>query len=432
MTTGRPTPGTGGRPVDLICTPYAGHLHPVLGIARELHARGVPVRVITAPYGAPDVRAAGLEPVLIGRAADREIREIANTTAPVRSHPVRLARQLRRQLRVVDVVRHELAELYRTAPPALALVDSVMPFAGVLAREHGARWWTLATSPCAIEAHDGPPSYLGGLRPGGPVARLRDAILRRQVRVFKRVLFAANRPVARRMGLTRVYRADGSEAVYSEDRVLALGLAELELATRFRGAVEFVGPVRYTPPRDAAPPVVRSPAVLVTLGTHVPHAKAAMADQVHRAARLLPGVDLVFTAGDHDAQARVPLPNLRLLPWVSYDHLAAFDLVVHHGGSGVTTAMLHAARPALVHPVDYDQFDMAVRLEVAGLAREVRRREDLPAVIAAELSRPTVRQETLTRWQALARAQDGAVRVADLVQQALRGEPAPEVRGQAG
>ncbi len=411
------------RPVDLVSTPYAGHLHPLLGIARALRERGVPVRVITAALGAEDVAAAGFEPHLIGEAVDDELRQIANTGAPIRSNPVRLARQLRAQLRVADAVRGDLDRLYRDAPPSLALVDSVMPFAGTLARQHGARWWTLATSPCAIEAADGPPAYVAGLAPGGRVADLRDAVLRRQVRVFKRTMLAVNRPVARRMGIQSVYRPDGSEAVYSDDRVLALGLAELEFARHFRGAVEFVGPVRYTPPRTAVRPAELGPhpRVLVTLGTHVPHAKAAVAEQVGRAAVALPEASFVFVSGTHEGVPEQVLPNFWRVPWVSYDDLDQVDLVVHHGGSGVVGAVMQAALPAVVHPVDYDQFDMAARLQRAGLARTVRRRADLAHVIAEELRQPTSSTAALGRFQRLALTHRGEVTVADAVVAALAG-----------
>lgn len=415
------------RPVDLVSTPYAGHLHPILGIARELAGRGVPVRVITASFGADDVRAAGFEPHLIGVGAESEILQIANTGAPIRSNPVRLAQQLRRQLAVADAVRGELARLYAEAPPALALVDSVMPFAGVLAQQHGARWWTVGTSPCAIEAVDGPPAYVAGLRPGGRLADARDAVLRRQVRLFKQAMFGLNRPVARRMGVSGVYRADGSESVYSDDRVFALGLADFEFAHRFRGPVELVGPVRFTPPRDVDPGAELltgleqrpGPRVLVTLGTHIPHAKAAMAEQVERAAAALPHVSFVFTGGAAAGQPEQPRANLLRVPWLSYDRLGLFDLVVHHGGSGVVGAVMRAGLPAIVHPVDYDQFDMAARLEVAGLAREVRAMAAIPRAVADELQRPSTDPAAIRRFQQLAHDHRGEVAIADAVVEAL-------------
>ncbi|NHA00680.1 hypothetical protein G5V59_13445 [Nocardioides sp. W3-2-3] len=57
--------------------------------------------------------------------------------------------------------------------------------------------------------------------------------------------------------------------------------------------------------------------------------------------------------------------------------LPRFDAVVHHGGAGVLGHTLAAGLPAVVWPVDYDQFDHAVRLEDAGVAIRRRRGDDV-------------------------------------------------------
>jgi UDP:flavonoid glycosyltransferase YjiC (YdhE family) len=53
--------------------------------------------------------------------------------------------------------------------------------------------------------------------------------------------------------------------------------------------------------------------------------------------------------------------------------LPRFDAIVHHGGAGVTCAAIAAAKPSLVVPHDFDQFDYAARVEHFGLGLRARR-----------------------------------------------------------
>jgi len=39
------------------------------------------------------------------------------------------------------------------------------------------------------------------------------------------------------------------------------------------------------------------------------------------------------------------------------------DVVIHHGGAGIMWHCIQKGIPALVYPVDYDQFDHAARIE---------------------------------------------------------------------
>src|SRR5262249_17805628 len=139
-------------------------------------------------------------------------------------------------------------------------------------RTFGIPWWTTLPSPCVIETADGPPPYLGGWQPRrGAIGALRDVIGRGVVRAFKCGVHAFYRREMRALGLPQLYRADGSEAVYSDQRIFALGLRELEFPRRWPRALDFVGPVLYTPPyAGPAPRFVAGRAhVLVTFGTHL-------------------------------------------------------------------------------------------------------------------------------------------------------------------
>ncbi|MCT7662239.1 glycosyltransferase, partial [Mycobacterium deserti] len=70
--------------------------------------------------------------------------------------------------------------------------------------------------------------------------------------------------------------------------------------------------------------------------------------------------------------------------------LARFAAVVHHGGAGVLGHTLPAGLPAVVVPVDYDQFDHAVRLTEAGVRVAVT--TTLAAACRTVLAEPSYRR----------------------------------------
>jgi UDP:flavonoid glycosyltransferase YjiC (YdhE family) len=408
--------------VDLVSPPFCGHLHPLLGIGVRL-SRDVDVRVVSTERAQSSIAASGLHGAALLAGGDTALDAIVNPPFPVRSHPLRLNAQLRANLVLLGRFRDELAALWRVSPPDLVLADFTVAVAGPLAASMGIPWWTTLPSPCVLEAPDGPPAYVGGWRPlAGVRGRVRDACGRALIRGFKRAVHRLYRERMSRLGFPALYRDDGSEAIYSPDRVFGLSLPELELARRWPRALELVGPVLYTPPVDAPAAPFRAGRrhVLVTLGTHLLWYKDAVAAEVRRAARGLPDVDLHFSDGDPRSTRRDSDGNFHRLGYVPYARdLARYDLVVHHGGTGVLHHALRAGRPALVLPVDYDQFDYAARLEVAGVARRVRRLSDLPAQIAAALDDAAL-ADACRRFQEVASRYDAPEHVAQAVLDRLR------------
>lgn len=380
------------------------------------------MRVVSTEGVQEQIATAGLAGVALLPGRDAEIRAIVEPDHAVRSHPLRLHAQLRANLAVLADFRDALRALWQAGPPDLLIADFTVPVAGAVARELDVPWWTSHPSCCVIETPDGPPAYLGGLRPGrGPFGRLRDAAGRALIRSFKRSVHRLHRTQIRGLGFPSMYRDDGSEALYSDERVLAFSLAELEFPRRFPAAVELVGPVLYTPPSTAPEPpfVPGRNHVLVTLGTHLQWRKEAMVEAVRRAAAALPDVELHWSDGDVRSVRRESAGNFHRLGYVPYDRdLPRYALVVHHGGAGVMYHTLRAGLPALVLPVDYDQFDHAARLEAAGAARRLRRPEDLAAQVAGALRNDGLRAAS-RRLQAILAATAPEERVAELVLERL-------------
>lgn len=381
------------RRVLLAAPPYAGHLFPLLVLGQGLRERGYQVEVATGA-GRTDLLAGlgfAAHPLL---SEDPGAFDAISDTPPVRSNPLRLTSQLRANLALLPRARRELDAILARGGFDVVLADFTAPVAGLAAQAVGVPWITTTPSPCALETRTGTPSYLGGWAPpkGGP-GRVRDAVGRRAVRGFKRGMQALLARELRAAG-TGVYRPDGSEAAYSPTRILGLGATEFELPRDWPDAFSMIGPVTATPGsgrgwrRDELPP---GPLVLVTVGTHLPWAKRDLVAQAIAASHRL-GHTFVVTMGNLSGVE--PTDTLRGLVqaaervWVA-DHLPYddvmpwFDAVVHHGGAGVTYSAVRAAVPALVQPRDYDQFDHATRIRMAGAGLVTRRDLDHPGSVRA-------------------------------------------------
>lgn len=374
--------------IALVAPPFSGHLHPLLGLGRAL-CDIAEVCVFSSAAAQPAIAAAQLQGAVLLAGCDDAIAAIADPPRRARSNPLRLHAQLRANLALMQRFRDELDAALNTWTPQLVIADFTLPVAGSVARARQIPWWTSLPSPCVLEAPGGPPAYLGGWLPRDDACgRLRDALGRMAVRAFKRGVGWFYRRELAALGIDDLYRADGSEAVYSPQRILALGLRDFEYARNWPAAVAFTGPVLYTPPYSGPAPafVPGRRHVLVTLGTHLHWHKAAAAQAVRDAARELPDVELHFSHGDSTRGTGHRDGNYQELAYVSYARdLARYDLVIHHGGAGILYHCLSLGLPALVMPLDYDQFDHSARLESAGLARRLRTLRNLHEPIRAAL-----------------------------------------------
>jgi len=389
--------------IDIVAPPFHGHLHPILGVARVLKEFGA-VRVLSTPDAAAVVAAAGLDfhPLLQQRAGD--VWRVANTVRRVRGRPWMLVTQLRQNLDLVADLRAEVEDAWRSRLPDLAVVDFTLPTIGHWAQAAGIHWWTSHPSPLAIETADGTPSYLGGWSPpAGWPGRARDALGRRVVRWGKQAVFTLLRRRMNRVGWTSLYRADGTERVYSDEVILALGWRELEFDRTWPAALRFVGPVLFTPPTATTAPALdpQRQNVLVTLGTHLPYLRARMPAQIAAWASAVPEVCWHYTTGGFPEPEVSTGPNWRIYRYLDYPReVAKFDAVIHHAGAGITYHTLYQALPAVVWPQDNDQFDIAARLEHRGLALRCHRPGQIPAALRRVLAEPDWR----VRSQAFVRA----------------------------
>lgn len=373
--------------IELLAPPFAGHLHPILAIGRALR-EVAEIEVISTAAAQARIRAAGLAGSAVVPGADEALRAIVDPPHAVGAHPLRLHAQFRRSLELLDAFGKALDARYSNARPDLVIADFTLPVAGAAAQRRGIPWWTSHPSPCVIEAPGGPPAYLGGWMPGiGALGRSRDALAAKAVRGFKWSMHRLHRRRLAALGFPSLYRDDGSEAAYSPECILGLGLRELEFERAWPAALRFVGPMLWSPPDIGAQAPIdgaedNAMNVLATLGTHLGWAKQGMSEYLETVARTLPSIHLHFSDGRLDAGAEAAHRALRRHAWVDYPSwVPRMRAVLHHGGAGVMWECLRAGVPALVLPNDYDQFDHAARLQAAGVALRLRHpREIEPAL----------------------------------------------------
>lgn len=376
--------------IDLLAPPFAGHLHPILAIGRALQPIAA-VRVISTEGASSRIRIAGLDGVAVVPGADAALRAITDPPHPVGAHPLRLHAQFERSLALMEAFAEALDAQWSQRRPDLVIADFTLPVAGPVARRHRIPWWTSHPSPCVIEAPGGPPAYLGGWLPGvGAFGRARDALAARAVRTFKRGVHRLHRRRLAALGFPSLYRDDGSEAAYSDECILGLGLRELEFARDWPQALRFVGPLLWSPPGiGPAPPQDDDDHVLATLGTHLGFAKDRLAATLDALARTQPSLRLHFSDGAlrENAGERSRSTALRRHAWVDYPAwIPRMRAVLHHGGAGVMWECLRAGVPALVLPTDYDQFDHAARLQAAGVALRLRHPREIAEALPRVLS----------------------------------------------
>ncbi len=405
--------------IFLVGPPFPGHLHPLLGIGRRLQAASK-VIVLTTPGGVAAAGSDGLAGIPILARHEKAVWEIAEPGQNVRGNPVGLFRQLRANVALLAGLKAELDALFLAHQPDLVIADFTVPVAGISATQQGIPWWTTLPSPCVFETPDGPPAYFGGLAPATTLGqKALQTVLRSATRRFKQLMWLVFRRRFRAIGFGGIYRSDGSEAVYSPQRILALGIPELEFPRTYPPHFHLIGPVLHTPPDDIPAPHFANdgrPHVLVTLGTHLRHAKAELAALIRRIASRQPGTVFHFTHGNASAGNPRTDGNFHEYAHVSYaEHLSRYDLVIHHAGAGILNHCLLHGNPSVVHPLDFDQFDNAARLIAAGLAVHARSPADIEAGIQRALGDEPMHARCRAMSKTLRRYDAGGF-IADLVE----------------
>lgn len=411
-----------------VAPPFAGHLYPMLPLAHAARDAGQDVEFLTGAAKVATLRNAGFNADTLPALSSGVLEAIANTPERVGSNPFALAAQMRQAFAVMGDAKSDLIKRWQAKRPDLVVADFIAVPAGLAATALDIPWITTMRTAFALEGRSGPPSYLGGLSPmPGLLGAARDSLGWAGVRFGKDALAALFARDMRAVGLAR-RRADGGEALYSPHAILALELAELEFARDWPPQLHFIGPNADNPepplPLDLPP----HPRVLITLGTHLLWAKHDLIAQTQSLAARVPDVSFVIALGDAANASATPTHKYARVTAYAYvpynEHLSSFDAIIHHGGAGIVGAAIAAAKPSLVIPHDYDQFDYAARVAHHRLGLRATRLDSADA--AAKLRRLLSEDwPALKTFAAHAARYDTGALFLDAVRAVLAGQPPP-------
>ncbi|MEL6586001.1 MAG: glycosyltransferase [Pseudomonadota bacterium] len=393
--------------VLVVAPPFAGHLDRLVPLIQAAQRAGHVARVLTGHARLSFLRAHGIEAAAPPSLPPGALEQIAEGHGRIATRPWAALAQLRANLRLLPGLTDDLCAEIRAWRTDVLVADSVALMAAPAAARTGIPWITTIATPLALHAGSGPPPYMSGLSPAhGRLGDLRDAVGHGVHRMLREAVFALHR---NRLPpeISRPFRPDGSESIYSPDAILGFGMAEFEFERRWPAAFEMIGPVasaRTLDPPPNLPPAERR--IFATIGTHLPWARDQWRKGLAQIATDRPNWLIVASEGRMDGgrAARGVPSNLWSVPRICYQRdLPRFDAVIHHGGTGITYSAIAAGLPTLVVPHDFDQFDVAARIAWHGLG-----------VRARSLQGATARMDRVLNdaWHALPRFRAHAARYA--------------------
>lgn len=385
----------------LIAPPYAGHINPMLAIAAALCGRGHRATLLhtgptpAVPAGVATLRLELPPPGLV-------------PFSPL--PPVRLTAQ-----RTASLLQVLPAVLDRLGATAL-VVDQLEPAGALAAAARGLPWITVANA-LAVNREDGvPPPFTAWTWRPGLAARNRNRAGWQVHDLFMRPLSRVIADWAAAHGLAMRDLDDTfSPLAQLTQLVPGLDFPRTELPAGFH----YVGPLRLSPPPQAAPRRL----VFASLGTLQGH-RAGLFRDIARAAQAC-ATDLLIAHGGRlagDAAATLPgRPDVRdFVPQAEV--LAGAAALVGHGGMNTVMDALAAGVPAVLVPLAFEQAAIAARVVRAGAGIAVHgwplRARRLGAALAAVLDDPAYRQAAAVLQGQVARA-GGAARAADIILEAV-------------
>lgn len=346
-------------------SPARGHLYPVIGAALELQGRGHVVHVRTLASDVELVRSLGLEAEAIAPGVQAREMDDWRGRNPMESLELAMTTFGDRGLLELDDVSTALDV---TQADAL-LVDTNSWGAQAVAKASGRPWATFQPYFTPLPAPGVPPFGPGLARSASLPGRVRDALLRRLIfSRMDRVAMPAVNEMRRRLGLDPL----GSviDLLMRPPKVFYFTTEALEYPrAQWPPNFRMVGPARWVPPAD--PPEwlsgISGPLALVTCSTE----RQSDRGIVEAALAGLPpkGIFVVATSAAYDPKefSATSIPNCRVERYLSHGPVVArAQVVVCHGGMGITQRALSQGVPVVVVPFGRDQLEVARRVEHAG------------------------------------------------------------------
>lgn len=388
--------------VLIYTTPAKGHLYPIMETALLLAQRGHDVRVRTLQSEVEMVRKLGLSARPLAASVEACALDDWRVSNPAQSAERSLATFVTRAALEVEDLKAAIAQ----EAPQLLLIDTNAWGAQAVAQGSGLPWAIWHPFPLPLPSRDVPPFGPGFAPARGLPGRVRDWLLRPLLTAPLRKCLPRLNEVRRRVGVAPV--VDGRELFAAPHLVLYLTAEPFEYPrSDWPAHLELVGPGLWSPrSTDPAPGWCSSekPVLLVTCSTEYQN-DGALLDAAIAAFGKDSAVQLVCTTGGVDpSTVRAPAG---VIVERFFDHaqvLPRADVVVCHGGMGITQRSLAAGVPVCVVPWGRDQLEVDRRVVVAGAGSMVARSK----LTAARLKRAV--DEARARRPGVERVKDGYAR----------------------
>jgi rhamnosyltransferase subunit B len=348
----------------------AGDVHPVIGLAQGLRARGHDVTVITNGYFEPLVRRMDLDYLPLGTAVQYQ-QAIAD---PQLWHPTKGFAFIGRNF-LIPATRILYAALQQFDPQQVVVVAPALAFGARLAQEKlGIPLISAHLQPTMLRSLHQPPVMGAVALPAWlpmPLKRLWFRLLDRTV--IDPVVAPELNAFRAELRLPPVKHLFASW-IHSPDRVIGL-FPDWYAPPQpdWPPHTELTGFLHFEPEEERPfPPTVRhfldsgEPPILFTPGSAMQHG-AAFFQAALEACQLLGRRGLFVSA--HAEHIPTPLPEtICYAPYLPFSRaLPEVAAVVFHGGVGTMAQALAAGRPMLVMPMSHDQPDNAARLKTLGV-----------------------------------------------------------------
>lgn len=392
-----------------------GDLFPLFAIGDALRVRGHQVRIAAEPHHSAACAQIGIEHLPL---------HSAEPTADVGALRAKLTTTLS-----PGALESEVRELLPPAHDADLLLGNQLAYAGAIARDLlGKPWVFCAASPLALPSRMDPPlwPYLYGLQGWSQRIGLPQSAYVGAARAATRLLMREQTRLRRRLGL-EARSHPRFEGLYSTQLnllaaspLLLQPQADWPARTRLTGFAwfepGFLGDQRLADDLAEFAAKGSAPIVLAPGGS----SRAAPLRFVQRgvaACRAL-GRRAIVVASQRLHGSLPQGDDLKLTSYLPYAQLFGLGAaVVHSGGIGTLGWAMRAARPSLLLPCDWDQYDNARLGLRAGVARVLQSSTD-DAAFAAELDallRDDTMRATLQRIAPQVAAEDGARTACDAI-----------------
>jgi MGT family glycosyltransferase len=423
----------------LAAMPAAGHIGPLLPIARELVERGHDVAWYTGSRVQAQVEATGARYLPHVTARDFDAGDL-NAEFPGRGDKRGFA-QFRFDIREVFIasVPGQVADLERHiadfAPQVLLAEPGMAGACAVIEHRHGLPWATCNFTLLTVRSRDTAPFGLGLQPPRSAPGRL---AMRLAAAAIDRTLFA---PLDRgyhamRARLGAPQAAGGfADATLSPHLLLQPTVRAFEYPrSDLPPQVHFVGPLLPPAPAGfAAPPwwdelSGSQPVVLVTQGTIATDPRELLLPTLE-ALRDEPVRVLGVTGGPDPAVLPAPPPNARVERYVPFAPLMPrVSVLVSNGGyGGVHYALAHGV-PLVVVGATEDKRELVARVNWSGVGVGVRtqrpRPERLRAAVRRVLAEPRFAERAAAMATEMGRS-GGPARAAELLERLARARRGP-------